>query len=354
VDAGTGKQAMYLDRDFLETPEGFLFCVVGCIHPRDRAIAYLKYVQNPDGKWGSGSRRFRRTMDAYTVPQVLDNVEMLRARFPEYVFNSRVLNIVISAVPKRRVVGHFRPRERLSGLLASSQRDELEHDVAAFVTTLSRESGVKLECFGVTGSILTRIHNIGFSDMDITVYGSDHAAKVKATIIQEYRQNDSDIKLPEGQNRSRMLERWRKHYSLSQVELAWFAERKWNRGTYAGRAFSLLPIHLPGEVAEKYGRRLYRPQGIVEGEAIIESAHESLFLPCRYTLQDRGTGGVTDVEEITSYDGFYCGIFKRGDIVRYRGKLENVLDKDTGTETWRILIGSPEARGLDYMRPKLV
>ena len=348
------KQAMYLDRDFLETPEGFLFCVVGCIHPRNRAIAYLKYVRNPNGKWGSGSRRFRRMMDAYTVPQVLDNVEMLRARYPEYVLNSRVLNVVISAVPKSRVVHHYRPRERLSGLLASSRRDELEHDVAAFVTTLSQESGVELEYFGVTGSILTRIHNIGFSDMDITVYGSDQAAKVKDTIIQEYRQSDSDIKLPEGENRTRMLEQWRKRYSLSHAELAWFAERKWNRGTYIDRAFSLLPVPLPSEVAEKYGRRLYRPQGIVEGEAIIGGTYESLFLPCRYALQDSGKGSVPDVEEITSYDGFYCGIFKHGDMVRYRGKLEKVLDKDTGSETRRILIGSPEARGLDYIRPELV
>jgi predicted nucleotidyltransferase len=345
---------MYLDRDFLETSEGFLFCVVGCVHPRDRVIAYLKYVQNPDGLWGSDSRRFRRTMDAYTVPQVLDNIEMLRARYPEYVFNSRVLNVAMSAVPKSRVVSHYQPREKLSGLLASSRMDDLEHDAVKFTTTLSRESGAKPEYFGVTGSILTHIHNTGFSDMDITVYGSNQATKVKATIIREYQRNDSDIKLPEGQNRTRMLEQWRKHYGLSHVELAWFADRKWNRGTYSGRAFSLLPVPLPSEVAEKYGRRLYRPQGIVEGEAVIRDVHESHFLPCKYTLQDNGAGVDPDVEEITSYDGFYCGIFKQGDVVRYRGKLEKVLNKDTGSETWRILIGSPEARGLDYIRPKLV
>ncbi|MCS7385528.1 MAG: hypothetical protein NDF55_02140 [archaeon GB-1867-005] len=32
------------DRDFIESKKGMLFCVVGNVHPKDRAISYLKYI----------------------------------------------------------------------------------------------------------------------------------------------------------------------------------------------------------------------------------------------------------------------------------------------------------------------
>ena len=42
------------DRDFVETVESFLFCVVGYLHPPDKVTAYLKYVPDTEGKWRKG------------------------------------------------------------------------------------------------------------------------------------------------------------------------------------------------------------------------------------------------------------------------------------------------------------
>ena len=345
---------MYLDRDFLETPEGFLFCVVGCVHPRDRAIAYLKYVPSQDGKWGRNDRRFRRTMEVYSVPQVLSNVEMLRAEFPQYVFRSRVLNILMSAVPRRLIVRHYRPSERLAELIASNRRDELEQDVVDFVHRLSQNSGVDQEYFGVTGSVLTGIHQASFSDMDITVYGLENTIKVKDTILREFGCSNSEIQPPQGEARDRMLQHWARNYGLSPDEVKWFAERKWSRGVFRRRAFSLLPIHRPSEVKERYGDRIYYPEGIVEGGARITGAEDSHFLPCIYRSENTEINRAgSDVKEIVSYNGFYCGVFQVGETIRFRGKLERVLERRSGRETRRILIGSPEAKGVDYIRPRL-
>jgi hypothetical protein len=345
---------MYLDRDFLETPEGFLFCVVGCVHPKDRVIAYLKYVPSQDGRWGQGNRRFRRTMDVYSVPQVLKNVEMLRTQFPQYVFRSRVMNILMSAVPRRLIVRHYRPAQRLSELFRSHGRDGLEQDVIDFVHRLSHDSGVDQGCFGVTGSILKGIHQMSFSDIDITVYGLENTLRVRNVLLKEFRCSDSDIRLPQGEERERMLGHWARNYGLSLVEVEWFAGRKWNRGFFRGRPFSLLPVHRPSEVKEKYGDERYYPEGIVEGDARVIDAEDSLFLPCTYGVVKVDLGrNTSDVEKIVSYDGFYSGIFQVDDAIRFRGKLERVVEKGSGREVRRILIGSPEARGLDYIRPKL-
>lgn len=344
----------YLDRDFLETPEGFLFCVVGCVHPRERVIAYLKYVPNRSGRWGRGGQRFRRTMEFYSVPQVLNNIEMLRAEFPQYVFRSRVMNIMMSAVPWRLIVHHYRPTDRLFELFSSPARDELEQDMVDFVQKLSCESGVDRRRFGVTGSVLTGIHQVSFSDMDITVYGLDNAIKVKNTLLREFGRSDSDIRLPQGEARERMLQHWMQRYGPSPAEVEWFARRRWNRGFFRGRAFSLLPIHHPSEVKEKYGDEVYYPERIAEGEARIVEDEGSFFLPCTYGLEDVDVDqDASDVKEIVSYEGFYSGVFQVGDTVHFKGKLERVVKRGSDRVARRILIGSPEAKGLDYIRPKL-
>jgi len=38
------------DRDFVETLEGLLFCVVGYLHPPDKYTAYLKYSPAAEGR----------------------------------------------------------------------------------------------------------------------------------------------------------------------------------------------------------------------------------------------------------------------------------------------------------------
>jgi predicted nucleotidyltransferase len=345
----------YFDRDFVETPEGFLFCVIGCVHPKDRVIAYLKYVPDVAGKWGREQRRFRRTMQTYSIPQVLSNIEMLKQDYPQYVFNSRILNIMMSAVPRRLVKKHFKPRERLSQLLVSSVKDDLEKDVVDLVNELSQDSGVDRSSFGITGSVLTDIHHVDFSDIDITVYGLGNSTKIKKAVKSKFNDQSSNVKPLNGVVYSRTAARWIQNYGLSSEEASWFARRKWNRGIFRDRLFSLHPVLSAREVKEKYGDKRFYPCGIVEGEALIVDSTESVFLPSKYRLNIVKIKPhlAFNIEEIVSYEGFYSGIFNVGDSVTFRGKLEKAIDRNTREEKWRILIGSIEAEGCDYILPNL-
>jgi len=64
----------FRDRDFIQTVEDFLFCVIGSVHPADRIISYVKYIPAERGIWGRGEKRFKRVMRYYTMLDLTDTL----------------------------------------------------------------------------------------------------------------------------------------------------------------------------------------------------------------------------------------------------------------------------------------
>ncbi|MFH0896643.1 MAG: hypothetical protein V1850_01150 [Candidatus Bathyarchaeota archaeon] len=341
------------DRDFLRTLEGFLFCVVGYSHPRDKVISYLKYVPSNEGLWGKEGERYSRTMPNYTIPSLLNNIEMLRKNYPRYVFNSRILKIQMSVVPHDCIVEHYLPELKLQTLFRLKDLDPLQEATVEFASFLHREAGVSKDDFGITGSILTGIHNPRFSDIDLIVYGGENAWKVKRML----KEMPESVSLLRHQNRrlQETLKRWVKNYPLTKREAETIKVRRWNYGRFHDRYFSIHAVRKDVEIVEKYGDKCFFPQGIVEGRAEIIGVTESLFLPCTYSvngLEVKLENVVEEIGEIVSYDGFYSGLFDCGEYISVRGKLEKVVDKN-GDTYLRVLIGSPEAKGSDYIKPEI-
>ena len=344
----------FLDRDFLRTVEGFLFCVVGCVHPRDRVISYLKYVPAPDGRWGKPEERYSRTMPNYTIPSLADNLNMLTKHHPHYVFRSRVFNVEMSAVPRRFIAKHYCPEKKLKQLFKSEGLDPLQERVLQLVSHLSEEALLPKDCFGVTGSILTGIHQPKFSDIDLTVYGLENGWKIRRFLKREFRAKGRILTRHRGEGLAKLLDRWSKNYPLTLMEAGEIYERRWNHGFFKEKAFSVHVVKTRREVEEEYGDKIFKPLKIVEGKAEITDVADSLFLPCVYGVDflEPLSDGV-EVERVVSYDGFYGGIFDVGDRVLVKGKLEKVTDRRSGKSYHRILVGSLEARGQDYIKPIL-
>jgi predicted nucleotidyltransferase len=337
------------DRDFLRTREGFLFCVVGYAHPRNRVISYLKYIPSSDGLWTGGGKRYARTMPNYTIPSLLSNIEMLKKNYPQYVFHSRVFNVEMSAVPHNCIAEYFLPEVKLQTLLASNKLDLLQKETVELVSIISSESGVSKYDFGITGSILTDIHNPLFSDIDLTICGGTNAWKVREALKQT-----SDISFLHKSCEKRTLDHWLKNYSLTVSEAETIYKLKWNYGYFKDRPFSIHAVRKHLDNVEQYGEKHFFPQGIVEGMAEVTAADESLFLPCTYKvsgLEVKFGGRLVEVNEVVSYDGFYIGLFEAGNHISIKGKLEKLISKD-GRNSLRILIGSPEAKGGDYLKPR--
>ncbi len=344
----------YRDRDYLETTEGFLFCVIGPVHPRSRIISYLKYIPDETGKWGRKGKKFKRIMQHYIMPDLVSTLKILE-QYRDYLFDSEVLGIRMSAVPLDKIRIHHKPEVKLSQLIESKNLDNLQKKTVDLATLISDESGVPIECLGVTGSILLNIHR-DFSDIDLVVYGMKNSLNVKERITQMYDEDGSPIRRISKEAAERWCIEKTEMYPLTYREAAEILKRKWNRGTYHGTMFSIYPVKIEDEVHEEYGDRIFKYEGMIKLYATVNDATEAEFLPSVYKVEDvKVIEGktVNDLTEITSYETFYGGIADRGDRVEAYGKLERVIDRISDVEYHRVLIGSKEAMGKDYIKPLL-
>jgi predicted nucleotidyltransferase len=329
------------DRDFVETVEGLIFCVVGYLHPPDRYTAYLKYAPSDEGRWSRDETTYRRVIPYYHVSQVENTYDLLRERYPQYLHACPVRNITVSSVPKAHVREYYRPRERLQSIL-EEPGDELEWKLSDLTAILCGLSGLDPADLGVTGSMLTRNHNPEFSDIDLTVHGMKASRRFKETIL-ETRKEESVIQ-PYNAAKKEIWSRSRADiFALNLDDLMDLAERRWNYGVFSDTYFSIHPVRTDDEIEEEYGENTYHQVGEAEGKGIISDASESIYLPSIYKAKDvelEGRGSV-DIGRIVSYEGLFCDMFDPGDAVEFRGILERVTGKENGH---RIVIGGAGSR----------
>lgn len=334
------------DRDFLETSEGLLFCVVGYLHPPDRYTAYLKYSPAAEGRWRRSGQAYHRNLAYYHAHQVGQTLDFLQTHYPDYVAYCPVRNMLFSFVPHERVRTYYRPEERLAEIVRAPA-DPLEEEVARLAQAIHEAAGVALEQLGVTGSILLGIHDPAFSDIDLTVYGAENAQRVREALRAG---TIPDLYPLDGA----FVERWcqetapRHHLTLRDTQR--LAARRWNYRLYGPhrRYLSLHPTRSDAEIREVYGEHTYRDIGVARLSGVVADAEEAIFLPARYRLEQVRVleGPEVPVQEICSYEGLFCQAADVGERVEAQGKLEEV----DGGAWYRLVIGSSHRAGAEYLR----
>jgi len=342
----------FRDRDFVNTEEGFLFCVVGPYHPADRVISYLKYLPDPAGKWRKGKDRFKRVMRTYTIPSLLETFELLKNAHPQYLFFSPIYNITMTAVPRENIVNHFEPEKKLAKLFKKSRLDSLQKKVVRFVSLLSKLSAVSVSDFGITGSILLNIHNPSFSDMDVTVYGSENSYAVRKALTELPLTSNFNVKRFNEAKLAKWVVQKTQNHPLNHTEAERIYERKWNIGIFDHTLFSVHPVKLEKELIEKYGDKIYHPSGMVTVRAVVDDSGDSIFLPATYKVREVKIEEniEANVEEMVTYEGLYDSLAEKGERIEVKGKLEHVVDKRTNAKYDRVLVGSPEGKGVEYVK----
>lgn len=343
----------FRDRDFLRTKEGFFFCVVGPQHPPNRVISYLKYAPSRLGKWGKGMWRFKRVLKDYTIPSLLETFRLLEKEHPQYLFYSPFYNVLMTAVPLESIAKHYRPEEKLAQLMEARRLDLLQKKLKKFITLLSEKSGVPPSLFGVTGSILLSIHRLKISDLDVTIYGYKNIAAVKRALIDSYSVKNSDTKRFEGSELSKWCRSKTQAHSLTREEALQIYKRKWNIGIFDGTRFSVHPVKLDEEITDEYADKVYEPLGDAVVGAVVHQNVDSMFLPAVYQVREakiiKGPE-VNDIEEIVSYEGLYGDIAEVGETLLAKGKIEQVTDRRNKRKYYRLLVGSPEGKGSEYIK----
>ena len=342
----------FRDRDFIETNDGLLFTVVGYIHPNEKILAYLKYYPGSGGKWSRSGSNYERAIKFYDIPHLKETLKILGKNWPKYLYKDELLNISFSAVPKELIHVHYKPEKKLSELINSTKLDLLQRKTIDVAAILSEESGVKLQNFGISGSVLIDLHQISFSDIDLITYGKKHGWMVREALLSLIRSGGSKIEafpkdeVPTPSRQKRLS-------LMNEMQLKLFYDRKWNRGVIDGTPFSVNPVLAPNDIQEIYGENRCEPVGIVEGEATVTDASESIFVPARYLVSAvklNKKRQFNDIKEVISYDRDYGDIAYDGEQILIRGKLERVEHLHDGIVYYRIVIGSIEGEGTDYIK----
>jgi predicted nucleotidyltransferase len=336
------------DRDFVETPEGLLFCVVGYLHPPGRYAAYLKYTPATAGKWARGAVAYRRELPYYHVEHVRRTLDWLATEHPRYLWTDPATGLRFSHVPADAVARYYVPERRLAEIVAAPG-DSLEREVRDLVLLLAAAAGLPLEAFGISGSVLLGLHDPAFSDIDLLVYGADRVRRLRAVV--DDLGGEGLVPLPE-ERRARWRRETAARFGLDADHVAALEARRWHYRLFRGRYVSLHATRADAEIREAYGDRRYTPLGRAVVEARVTDAGEALFLPAVYRVADvRGLEGVPGpLEEVVSYEGLYCGAAAEGERIRVTGHLEA---ERAGSR--RLVVGSgflPDGGSLRVVEPR--
>jgi uncharacterized protein len=334
------------DRDFIETQEGMLFCVVDYLHPPQKYTAYLKYSPAQSGRWQRSGTAYHRELAYYHAHQVGQTLDYLQAHYPEYLDYCSVRDMHFSMIPRDRVATYYCPETRLAEVLDCPQ-DALEAETAALVEDLMAAGGIPLAHLGVTGSILLGIHNAAFSDIDLTVYGRPAVERLRAAL--------ADRGIPGvGPVGPEFMDGWRQeiadHHGLTPAQIDWLVTRRWNFAYYGGRRYlSLHPVRSDAEIYERYGAHRYRDAGVCRLRAVVSDAADAIFLPALYAIEDVEIleGPQAVVSQVCCYEGLFGQIADAGQVVEARGKLEQI----DGGAGYRLVIGSSHRAGREYLLP---
>jgi predicted nucleotidyltransferase len=318
--------------DFVETSDGLLFDVKGLLHPPDRIVAYLRYY--PDNR----GTRFRNGARYVKVYDLKKRRLLLEKRWPRYLYYDEMQGRELQGVPKDSIRALHLPKQRLMTLLRSRRKDTLETNAARLVKVLARESGLPLDCFGISGSLLVGLHRRD-SDLDIIVYGATAARRVQRALFNLMEDNRifhaysaSDIR--------RLYLRRDLQEALTYRDFELQEHRKLFQGRFLSHEYFVRCVKNWREITERYGDARCVPMGECAVSAEVANDEEGLLTPCRYMLghvEVLAGDPACAPREVISFRGRFAEQAKKGERVFARGRLERVRSEES--EYYRLVVG---------------
>lgn len=320
-----------LDHYYVELKDGSLGVVVGNWHTRYCIIGYLKYstIDN-ETLWCRRHICYERLVKTYTPVNV--------RRHTSYFIYIPFFDNTIPCIPTSLVIKAYDPIERACELL-SSIKDNLERTALGFIENILVNTGILP---GITGSLLPRIHNVIYSDIDFIVYGY-----INSRETMEYIQSNPYIFKPlSGERFKEWCINIANYTGLPPSDVAKFY-RNWRRGIFEGREYSL--IYNDGIYRDIMLLPSYRTIGICKLIAELEGGIYALNYPSRsrvikYRVLESNCRFPYELIEVLSYEALYIpGLYEGGLF-----ELNGVLQCSDRAGSCRIMIGGIEHPG--YMK----
>ncbi|MDJ0270080.1 MAG: hypothetical protein NXY59_06000 [Aigarchaeota archaeon] len=333
----------YRDHDYIETPEGWIFCVVSDNHPPGRVMAFLKYMPG-DGKWSRDGQRYTRVVKSYTMEEIVYSIDLLKKVNQRYVHYDETIGETFTYIPLGAVERHYRCEERFSEILENNDF-YFSAKCRELANILESSLDVRREFLGLTGSLLVGLHN-PHADIDLIVYGGDNFWRIASGINELQSQHDRESIV------SAFTKSLLKRYPLTLEDAQLLASRLRNRGIVSGTLYSVHAVKFVEEITERYGDKLYKSMGVAKTKLTIINSKDSCFTPAVYEVEgeEKIGGRRVEIKTLTCYDTTFSSLFHAGDVVEVLGKIELVKDRRQDKEYLNILIGSQAAMGREYIR----
>ena len=301
---------MFLPKDFIETAEGLIFAVVAQGLENEKVRCFLRYVPNENGQW-----RKVQTDEAN---------ELLVRKYPDYRFHSLEFDAFLHAVAVDKIATHHKPSQRLEELCTNSPRDEIEKNCSQ-LCALFEKSGLNLEKFGVTGSLLIGQQKVT-SDIDLVCYDLTTFHQARKVVQDLMEQNELDTLRHEDWQESYA----RRDCDLSFEDYVWHEQRKFNKGLCHGRKFDLSLIEKrPKE------KRVFTKLGLIKIQTQVVDDKRAFCYPAEFEISH------STIQKVVCFTATYIGQAVKGERIEVAGQLEQ---DEFGHQ--RIVIGSSrEARG---------
>jgi len=321
---------------FIITSENLIFEVKGVAHPKNRVIAYLRYV--PEESQKKSRVNYRKLYD------LKRREDYLESSFPEYLWFSEVHGRVIQSVTKEKIVSIFSPVEYLAHMKNHhGTKSELHDTTIALVRKLVQWTRISWSDIGITGSQLLGIATER-SDIDLVVYGSNACRKFYDYMsdnynkIQEIRPYSGDLL------NAHLAFRWgdlaKYHGMLGKIE-----SKKVLQGFFNGHEFFIRLVKHPEEIDEYYGKMQYEMMDYYRTCCIVRDDTDSIFTPCVYTIESSEN---PNLKRLVSYRGRFTEQVTKGMTVKAKGRLERVTDTTTGDSFQQLVMGE---NSTDYLLP---
>lgn len=328
--------------DLIETAVDLIFDVKGIVHPLNRIIAFIRYFPSKEGK------RKRNGTTYSKVYSLSERYAWLRKNLQQYLTYDPVFDETLCEVPLDDVKKLYKPVEKLHELRSSAELDSLERKAVQLAELMKEKADVPWESIGISGSIMVGLHTT-HSDIDPVIYGSQNCTKARSA-LEEILRDEEKLARHYTREELRTLFEFRSKDSAGSFESFVRTEsRKATQGKFLDTDFFVRFVKDWSEIDEKYGDVHYRNVGYARIKAKIACDAESIFTPCRYDVEDvTVTEGVKlqPIAEIASFRGRFCEQARVGEVVVAQGKVEQVIDKKSNREYFRLLLGN---RPSDFM-----
>ena len=325
----------YREGDFIESIEGLIFDVKGLVHPPNKVVAFVRYIQDPEGDRERDGVRYRK------VYSLVERGTFLRKHFPYYLIYDPVFGEELIEVPIKRVVRHYSPSYKLAELRSRSGLGlrTLEEKVLDLVNFLVDSTHVPRDKFGVSGSVMVGMMSAS-SDVDLIVYGLENAKKVDQALTNHFGENKSLKKYSLEMLKTLYKSRCKEN-GVSFEDYVFHEQRKTFQGFFHETEFFVRYVKDRDEFEETYGKYVYASMGQAKIKGVVTEDSDALFTPCSY-----GVANVNVIEgafagpisTIVSFRGRFCQQVFKGERIVASGKLEKVIHY--GNTRYRLILGN--------------